>query len=62
MAYGPIRRCRGAGKKGYGLDRTLGTFSINNQPDDYTLFGLDRDQADNRVGHLLVYVVDDLHM
>ena len=52
-----------AKKKGYGLDRTLGTFSINNQPDDYTLFGLGRDQADNReLGHLLVYVVDHLHM
>ena len=49
MTYGAIRLCRGSGKKqGYGLDRTLGTLSIIQQPDDYALFGLDRAQADNR--------------
>ena len=48
MTYGDTPLQEKRKKQGYGLDRTPGTWSFNEQPDDYALFGLGRDQADNK--------------
>ena len=40
MTYGDTSLSAKRKKQGYGLDRTLATLSINQQPDDYALFGL----------------------